>query len=334
MKIFVTGGSGFIGTNFVNLALKDGHKIFNIDNLKLFKKDWNLKHENYQFKKLNILNDKKILELLEYFKPDRLINFAAETHVDDSISKSDIFVKTNILGIYSLLKASMDYVKKQKKNHKFIFHQVSTDEVFGSLKLEENENKFNEGSLYNPSSPYSSSKASADLLLKSWSKTYDLSYNITYCSNNYGPFQHPSKFIPTVIIKNILERKIPIYGDGMNVRDWLYVEDHAKALLKIIKFNKVNEAYIIGGNNELNNMKTANLICNDFNSKRDDFFDHHSLIQLVEDRKGHDERYGVNTNKMQKELNWFPEEKFSTGLKKTIEWYKLNTKWWKRLYNE
>jgi len=334
MKILVTGGSGFIGTNFIKLAINEGHKIFNIDNLKLFKKDWNISHKNYEFKKINIQNDKKILEILEYFKPDRLINFAAETHVDDSISKSDVFVKTNILGVHSLLNASLNYVKNQRKYNKFIFHQISTDEVFGSLKFDEDQMKFNEGSLYNPSSPYSSSKASADHLVKAWSKTYNLNYNITYCSNNYGPFQYPSKFIPTVIIKNILERKIPVYGNGMNIRDWLYVEDHVKALLKITKFNKVNEAYIIGGNNECNNIKTANLICNDFNSKRDDFFDHNSLIQFVEDRKGHDERYAVNTSKIERELNWFPEEKFLSGLEKTIEWYKSNTRWWERLYNE
>ncbi len=232
LKILITGGSGFIGTNFVQQAIEKSYEIYNIDNLSLFSKDTNTAHKNYNFSKIDIKNEYEISTVLEKFKPDKIINMAAESHVDNSINQPQIFFETNILGTYQLLKASLKFWKKNF-NSTFCFHHVSTDEVFGSLKIRDK--PFEENSNYKPNSPYSASKASSDHLVRSWNKTFGLPVSITHCGNNFGPYQSPEKLIPKTITKCLNMKKIPVYGNGENIRDWIYVKDHVNALLMIME---------------------------------------------------------------------------------------------------
>ena len=330
MRLLITGGTGFIGTNFINRCIKEGFQVYNVDNLSLFNNDNVIISKNYTFQKLDINNESKLFEILISFKPNRIINFAAETHVDFSIKNPAAFLNSNIIGTFKLLDAITKYKNSKHFENNIIFHQISTDEVFGSLSYNKQRQLFNEKSKYFPNSPYSASKASADHLVRAWHKTHNIDYIITYCSNNYGPFQHPSKFIPKVIINNILQKKIPIYGNGKNIRDWIYVEDHVDALFEITRRNIKNDYFSIGSNQEKTNINVAKQICKTFD-ELNGLKNNEKLISFVEDRKGHDERYGLDTTKIRKELNWLPKVDFEKGIYNTIKWYKKNQNWWKKI---
>ena len=325
MKILITGGSGFIGINFVSEALSRGHTIYNIDNLSLFQKDLNKKNKNYVFHKIDIRNKETLNEVFKKIKPDKVVHMAAESHVDKSIQNPDNFITTNIIGTYNILQASLDFFKSQYSTNFFCFHHVSTDEVFGSLKKDEK--SFTETSKYNPNSPYSASKAGGDHLVKAWSKTYGLPCTITYCTNNFGPYQYPEKFIPVVILSGIMRKEIPIYGTGKNVRDWIFVKDHVNALLNIIEKNLINKTYAIGSNNEKANIDIVDIICDILDDKLCNTLSHKNLKLYVKDRLGHDFRYSINSNLIKNEINWKPQHSFLDGVKKTIDWYILNKSW-------
>ena len=314
-KIIVTGGLGFIGSNFILFCLKNNPKIkiTNIDvgltgsNQKNLTKIKNLK--NYKFVKANINNQKIINELVS--KNDLVVNFAAESHVDRSIFNPKPFIDSNINGTYSILESIRKYDKK--------LIQISTDEVYGSLM----KNSADENFTLNPSSPYSSSKASADLLVKSYHITYGCDVKITRCTNNYGPRQFPEKLIPKVIINAINNKSIPVYGNGKNVRDWLYVDDHCSAIQKVIEKGKIGETYNIAGKNEINNNSIIKLILKLMNKPT-------SLIKYVKDRPGHDFRYSLDSTKIEKKLGWKPKHNFENGIKETILWYLNNKSYWKK----
>ncbi|MBQ8538023.1 MAG: dTDP-glucose 4,6-dehydratase [Ruminococcus sp.] len=317
MKILVTGGAGFIGTNFIYYELEnypDDNLVCvdkltyagNIDNLKKAQQ-----HRNFKFIKADICDRKVMYELFEKEKFDVVINFAAESHVDRSIEGPEIFFQTNVMGTQVLLDACLKFGVSR-------FHQISTDEVYGDLPLERPDLFFTEQTPLNPSSPYSSSKASADLMVSAYHRTYGLPVTISRCSNNYGPFQHHEKLIPLIINNALENKKLPIYGKGINVRDWLYVEDHCKAVDLIVRNGKIGEIYNIGGHNEMRNIDIVRLICNQLDKSEE-------LIEFVTDRKGHDLRYAIDPKKIHDELGWLPQTKFEDGIQKTIKWY-LNIK--------
>ena len=326
--IFVTGGAGFIGSNFILKWLNYSEEsILNIDNLSYAANLKNLsaveKDIRYKFEKVNIQNQQKIEDLFFENKPRAIINFAAESHVDKSIEGPEAFINANILGTFSMLNAALNYYKVISKEEKrsFRFIHVSTDEVFGSLKKEDQSS--NEKSAYKPNSPYSASKAASDHLVRAWFHTYGLPTITSNCTNNYGPRQFTEKLIPLMISNAIKGKKLPIYGDGKNIRDWLYVEDHCSAIIKILEKGKAGETYNIGGNSEKNNNEIVSEICKilDSISPREDKTSYLSQIEYVEDRAGHDFRYSLDISKINKELGWFPEQTFSAGLEKTIKWY-------------
>ena len=338
MKIFVTGGLGFIGSNFISMQI-DKHKneILNFDKLTYAANINNLlkykKNKLYNFVQGDIVDSKKILKILNSYKPDCIINFAAESHVDRSIDGPKEFINTNIIGTYELLNATLKYYElnyKENENH-FRFIHVSTDEVYGSLGKQ---GYFNENTPYNPSSPYSASKASSDHLVRAWNLTFNLPTIITNCSNNYGPFQFPEKLIPLMIINCIKHNNLPIYGDGKNIRDWLYVADHCDALYSVILNGKNGETYNIGGNQEKNNLEIVSTICKILDEKipSNKIDSYKELITFVEDRPGHDFRYAIDASKIKKHLNWSPHYTFEDGIKKTIDWYIKYKDWWKNLY--
>ena len=352
--ILAIGGAGFIGTNFVLRKLRskaDKEKIVvmdaltysgNLDNFRTVKSD-----KFFTFIQGDITNENDIKGVLEKYKPNSIINFAAETHVDRSITGPDAFIKTNIFGVYNLLKQSLKYYEKlprgsnesrlgieraTKETFKFI--QISTDEVYGSLGL--NEPSFTENHPFRPNSPYSASKASGDHLVRSWIKTYNFPAIITNCSNNYGPFQYPEKLIPLVINNCLIGKKIPVYGDGKQIRDWLYVDDHCTALEKVLKIGKIGETYNIGGRNESTNIELVNLICSTLDIYVKKKKEHPSesfkeLITFVKDRPGHDYRYSINAKKIESALNWNPSVNLENGVKKTVEWYLQNENWMETL---
>ena len=317
-SIIVTGGAGFIGSNFI-LQNINKYKIINIDTLTYASNQNYLKSisksKNYKFYKINILNTKKIINLIKKYKPIYIFNFAAESHVDNSIKNSDKFINTNILGTHSLLKAVLRSKKILSTSFKFI--QISTDEVFGDVK----KNYLSkEGDRYNPSSPYSASKAASDHLVSSWGRTYNIDYNITYSSNNFGLNQNREKFIPVVINSIIKNKKIPIYGDGKQKRDWIYVEDNTNGIIKVANYGRINEHYNIGSNYSLTNIELVKKICNIFIKEF-----HYSnkilnLIKHVKDRPGHDRNYGLDARKLRR-LNWKCNSDFNHSMKKTIAWY-------------
>jgi len=338
MKIFVTGGLGFIGSNFISMQI-DKHKneILNFDKLTYAANVNNLlkykKNKLYNFVQGDIVDSKKILKILNSYKPDCIINFAAESHVDRSIDGPKEFINTNIIGTYELLNATLKYYElnyKENENH-FRFIHVSTDEVYGSLGKQ---GYFKENTPYNPSSPYSASKASSDHLVRAWNLTFNLPTIITNCSNNYGPFQFPEKLIPLMIINCIKHNNLPIYGDGKNIRDWLYVADHCDALYSVILNGKNGETYNIGGNQEKNNLEIVSTICKILDEKipSNKIDSYKRLITFVEDRPGHDFRYAIDASKIKKHLNWSPHYTFEDGIKKTIDWYIKYKDWWKNLY--
>ena len=336
MKTYlVTGGAGFIGSNFVLYMLKkyDDVKIINIDKLTYAGNLENLKevenHPNYVFRQVDICDQAAVAALFEEFAFDYVVNFAAESHVDRSIADPEIFVKTNVLGTVNLLnnakRAWQTGDDQYKDGCKFL--QVSTDEVYGSLG---ETGYFMETTPLDPHSPYSSSKASADLFVKAYHDTYKFPVNITRCSNNYGPFQFPEKLIPLIINNTLAHKDLPIYGDGMQVRDWLYVEDHCKAIDMVVRGGKVGEVYNVGGHNERPNIFIVKTILAYIKEHVDPAVGEH-MMKHVEDRKGHDRRYGIDPEKIKKDLGWYPETCFEDGIKLTIQWYLDHMDWMKNV---
>jgi dTDP-glucose 4,6-dehydratase len=320
LKLIVTGGAGFIGGNFAHYMLQEhpGDQIICLDKLtyagNLSTLADVMDHPNFQFVKMDICDRDSVYGLFEKEKPDVVINFAAESHVDRSIENPEIFLQTNIIGTSVLMDACRKYGIQR-------YHQVSTDEVYGDLPLDRPDLFFTEETPIHTSSPYSSSKAGADLLVMAYYRTYGLPVTISRCSNNYGPYHFPEKLIPLMIINALHDRPLPIYGDGLNVRDWLYVEDHCRAIDLIIRKGKVGEVYNVGGHNEMRNIDIVKLICQELGKPE-------SLITHVTDRKGHDRRYAIDPEKIHRELGWLPETKFADGIKKTIQWYLTHQKWW------
>ena len=332
VNILITGGCGFIGSNFIKYILKKDSniRIINIDKITYAGLKENLANEDKDRYKLvvgDICDANLVNNLFKKYKFQSLINFAAESHVDRSIDGPKDFITTNLLGTFNLLENSRKY------NHKnFRFVHISTDEVFGSLG---DEGKFLESTPYDPSSPYSATKAGSDHLVRAWNRTYGLPILITNCSNNYGPFQFPEKLIPLTIINCLQKRPLPVYGEGKNIRDWLYVNDHCRAIYKVLLSGVVGETYNIGGNNEIKNIDVVTKICIILdrlkpmsNGKK-----YSEMITYVKDRPGHDFRYAIDSGKINTQLNWHPVESFDTGLEKTIAWYLDNTKWWNQIQN-
>lgn len=330
MKTYlVTGGAGFIGSNFIIYMLDkyEEIKIINLDKLTYAGNLENLKSiendERYKFIQGDICDRTLVREIFEKYNINYVVNFAAESHVDRSIKEPDIFIETNVKGTLNLLNCAKDAWENNNDISEVKFLQVSTDEVYGSLG---ETGYFTEDTQINPHSPYSASKASADLLVKAYYDTYNLPVNITRCSNNYGPFQFIEKLIPLLINNCLNHRSLPIYGDGLNVRDWLYVKDHVKAIDIVINKGRVGEVYNIGGHNERKNIEIVKEIINYFNTNVDNYVTE-DLIKYVEDRKGHDKRYGIDPSKITNELGWYPETEFDYGIKITIEWYLKNKEW-------
>ena len=321
-KLIVTGGNGFIGSNLINFLLKKKYFVINIDKNKYSNGSYllkNLNNKNYKFLNLDI-NNKKIFNVFQKYKPDAIFNLAAETHVDRSIDSPKEFIYSNILGTFNILEQLRKYKKKNRKKLKLI--HISTDEVYGDLKKSA---RSNENSAYKPSSPYSASKASSDHLIKSYSRTYKLHVMISNCCNNYGPGQFPEKLIPTLIFNVLNNKPLPIYGKGKNSREWIYVDDHCKGLLKIYKSGKIGESYNIGSGNNIDNLNLTKFLLKIIKSKKI-YIGKKVKIKFVKDRPGHDFRYALNSKKIQKKLKWYPKMKFSHGLEKTIDWYLNNYK--------
>jgi len=335
MKTYlVTGGAGFIGSNFIHYMLKkySDIKIINLDKLTYAGNLENLKevehYPNYTFIQADICDKEKVEEIFKNNDIDYVVNFAAESHVDRSIREPEVFVKTNILGTVTLLNAAKNAWETEggfKTEKKYL--QVSTDEVYGSLG---DEGYFTEKTPLDPHSPYSSSKTSADLMVKAYYDTYKMPVNITRCSNNYGPYQFPEKLIPLMINNCLNKKTLPVYGDGMNIRDWLYVEDHCKALDMVLNNGRIGEVYNVGGHNERTNIHIVKTIISYINKNVDSSVTE-SLIKHVEDRKGHDRRYGIDPQKIKDELGWYPETTFEIGIEKTIKWYLDNKSWIKNV---
>ena len=341
-NILITGGAGFIGGALIRKLLKESEcNIFNLDNLtyssdltsinSLLKSSGSNLSERYRFYKADISNSSSVNNIIEEIQPHLIIHLAAETHVDKSIKSPDNFISSNIVGTFELLKSALSYFEKVdediQKNFKFI--HISTDEVYGSLSKK---GFFNENSKYDPRSPYSASKASSDHLVKSWFHTYGLPSIITNCSNNYGPWQNPEKLIPNTISKALQNNYIPVYGDGTNVRDWLYVDDHIDAILLAADKGIPGTNYCIGANNEKTNIDIVIKICQYLDKhipKKDSY---KSLIKFVKDRPGHDFRYAIDSSLIRKDLNWFPKHNFEKGLEKTLNWYLKNKEWFKKKF--
>ena len=321
--IIVTGGAGFIGSNFVYYMLNKypNYKIVCVDcltyagNLSTLKKA--LENPHFRFEKLNICDKEGIRKLFSEVKPDIVVNFAAESHVDRSIEGPEIFVDTNIKGTQTLMEVCRELNVPR-------YHQVSTDEVYGDLPLDRPDLFFTETTPIHASSPYSASKAGADLLVLAYCRTFKFPATISRCSNNYGPYHSPEKLIPLMIINALADKPLPVYGDGLNVRDWLYVEDHCKAIDLIIHNGKIGEVYNVGGHNEMANIDIVKLILKKLDKPE-------SLITFVEDRKGHDRRYAIDPTKISGELGWLPDTKFADGIEKTIDWYLSHKDWWEEI---
>ncbi len=340
MKVLVTGGAGFIGSAVVRHIIKNtANSVVNVDKL-TYAGNLNsvadvAQDSRYIFEKADICNAETMAALFAKHQPDAVMHLAAESHVDRSIDGPAAFIETNIVGTYTLLEAARNYWKAlpEARKQAFRFHHISTDEVYGDLHG--TEDLFTETTPYSPSSPYSASKASSDHLVRAWHRTYGLPVIVTNCSNNYGPYHFPEKLIPLMILNALAGKPLPVYGKGNQIRDWLYVEDHARALFKVVTEGKVGETYNIGGHNEKQNIEVVHAICElmdelvpmhergyPLNTK------HSSLITFVQDRPGHDLRYAIDASKIEHELGWKPEETFETGLRKTVQWYLNNKDWW------
>lgn len=334
-NILVTGGAGFIGGNFILKQIAEtGNIILNFDKLtyagNLETLDSVKEHSHYQFIKGDICNKELVRKTIEYLRPDAIVNFAAESHVDRSIDEPAEFIQTNIVGTSILLEEAYIYSKQIEEGKDFRFLHISTDEVYGTLGRE---GYFTESTPYNPSSPYSASKAASDHLVRAWFRTYGLPILITNCSNNYGPYQFPEKLIPLMILNCLDEKQLPVYGNGSNVRDWIYVEDHCDAIYTVLCNGKIGETYNIGGNNEKTNLEVVQMICEILDNilPRNSGKSYQDLITFVEDRPGHDFRYAIDSSKIKNELDWTPKETFKSGLKKTIKWYLHNKNWWQNI---
>jgi len=343
-RVIVTGGAGFIGANYLHTLFADPSftgKIMNIDKLTYAGnleslQDLEAKYGNsrYFFEQADICDAPKMKEIMHQFQPDTIVHFAAESHVDRSIGGPMEFVQTNLVGSATLLNSALEYYRtldEEAKKH-FRFHNVSTDEVFGSL----GENgMFTEETPYDPSSPYSASKAGSDHLVRAWQRTFGLPISISNCSNNYGPYQFPEKLIPLMILNCLAHQPLPVYGKGINVRDWLFVTDHCEAINIIIRKGKVGETYNIGGHNEMKNIDIVTTICKilDEMEPSKKLKSYTELITFVQDRPGHDLRYAIDATKIEKELGWKPAETFATGIRKTVAWYLENKQWWQNIQN-
>jgi dTDP-glucose 4,6-dehydratase len=332
-NILVTGGAGFIGSNFIRYLLRESEfsgRIVNIDKLTYAGNPENLTDienefsERYVFAKADICDQKSISSLFNKYEIDTICHFAAESHVDRSIVGPDAFIQTNIVGTFILLELARNNMDKIE-----LFHHISTDEVYGSLG---DDGFFTEETPFKPNSPYSASKASSDHLVRAYHKTYDLPITISNCSNNYGPYQFPEKLIPLIILNGLERQSLPVYGKGLNIRDWLYVTDHCSAIWVIMKHGKRGETYNIGGDNQMKNIRVVEIICNALDEiKPDKAGPRRELITFVKDRPGHDHRYAIDFSKLKRELGWSPEESFETGIEKTIHWYLDNMEWVNRV---
>ena len=340
MKILVTGGAGFIGSAVVRQLIKTTtHSIVNLDKLtyagNLDSLPGVIESERYIHKGVDICDFEALTKIFEEYQPACVMHLAAESHVDRSIDGPTEFIDTNIMGTFNLLETARKYYSDLSiaEQRQFRFHHISTDEVFGDL--EGTDDLFTEQTPYSPSSPYSASKAASDHLVRAWGRTYGLPVIITNCSNNYGPYHFPEKLIPHVILNAIRGKPLPIYGDGLQIRDWLYVEDHAKALIKVVTEGKIGDTYNIGGHNEKTNLEVVESICNLLEELAPDkplgLGKYQDLITFVKDRPGHDARYAIDASKIERELGWLPEQTFDSGLRKTVEWYLDNTEWWERV---
>lgn len=332
MKILVTGGAGFIGSAVVRLAVSRGHEVVNLDALTYAANLENVapvaQSALYAFEQADIRNRAALDRVFAKHQPDAVMHLAAESHVDRSIDGPGAFIETNVTGTYNLLEAARAYWTKQGKPGGFRFHHISTDEVFGSLG---ETGQFTEATPYDPRSPYSASKAASDHLVRAWHETYGLPVVLTNCSNNYGPFHFPEKLVPVVILNALHGRPIPVYGDGANVRDWLYVEDHADALLLCLEKGAVGRSYNIGGENEARNIDLVRTICAHLDEMRPEGAPHDRLITFVTDRPGHDRRYAIDPTRIRTELGWRPSVTVEEGLRRTVAWYLDNESWWRPL---
>lgn len=334
MKLMVTGGAGFIGSAVVRQAIAAGHKVLNVDKLTYAANLDNVAsvadHPDYAFAHKDICDQPAMDALMAAFRPDAVMNLAAETHVDRSIDGPRAFIDANIIGTYSLLQASRGYLDSGAAPAGFRFHHISTDEVYGSLGPT---GEFTETSPYQPNSPYSAAKASSDMLARAWGETFGLPVIVTNCSNNYGPYQFPEKLIPVVVLNALEGRPIPVYGKGDNVRDWLYVGDHADALLLAAEQGKPGEIYNIGGRAERANIELIRMICAilDDALPSSSHAPHADLITFVDDRPGHDKRYAINCDKIERELGWTPSVSVEEGMRRTVTWYLENRDWWEKI---
>ena len=340
--ILVTGGAGFIGSALIRHIINNTqHNIVNIDKLSYSGNLESLEsieaNNNYIFEQVDICDENNLSRVFKMNQPDIVMHLAAESHVDRSIDSPGEFIRTNIVGTFTLLEQSKNYWLSLEGNKKenFRFLYVSTDEVYGDLSGKTS--FFTEKSNYRPSSPYSASKASSDHLVNSWYRTYGLPVLITHCSNNYGPYQFPEKLIPHIILNALEGKSLPIYGDGKQIRDWLYVDDHVSALMRVVLKAKVGETYNIGGNNEIQNIEVVKKVCSILDklvpSKLNGLNSFNELITYVKDRPGHDVRYAINANKINKDLGWEPKENFESGIQKTVEWYLNNNVWSENIHN-
>ena len=338
MNILITGGAGFIGSAVVRLAITRGHKVINVDSLSYAGSLSSLNSiadsPNYVFEHVDIRDRDSIDKVFDRYLPDCVMHLAAESHVDRSIDNPGEFIDVNVNGTFNMLEAARAYWSKGGRSPNFKFHHISTDEVFGSLSADAND-LFTEESHYDPRSPYSASKAGSDHLVRAWNHTYNLPVVLTNCSNNYGPYHFPEKLIPVTILNAIAEKPIQIYGNGLNVRDWLFVEDHADALLLVLEKGAIGRSYNIGGETERTNLAIVNNVCRILDRLQPRKSGQYcELIEFVSDRPGHDARYAINMNRIRDELGWRPSVTIDEGLERTVRWYLANESWWKPLLKQ